>query len=199
MQVKTKARVAQLAQAEKEDTPGHDGTPLDEPPRPGSRAAQVVERRELQDQFLKVYTAVGTISGASQQTGVPRRSHYDWLENDPTYAERYAEAHDTAVDRAEQELRRRGVVGYDRPVFHGGKQVGTIREYSDACLIFYLKGRRRDVFGERMELGGPGGGPIVINPLAERTEAELVERTRELLARIEGTQRALGPGDDTEP
>jgi hypothetical protein len=64
------------------------------------------------------------------------------------------------VDSAEEELRRRGIYGYDKPIYYNGDKVGSATEYSDACLIFYLKGRRQDVFRERMEHSGPGGGPL---------------------------------------
>jgi hypothetical protein len=134
-------------------------------PRPGSLAAQRAATVADKDRFLEAYAAIGTISGAAQHAGIGKRTHYNWLAADPEYAARFGETHETAVDRAEQELRRRGVVGYDKPVYQGGKQVGTIREYSDTCLIFYLKGRRRDVFGDRQEHSGPGGGPIVTSPV----------------------------------
>lgn len=44
-----------------------------------------------------------------------------------------------AVERMENEARRRAVEGTLRPVFHGGAQVGEVREYSDTLLIFLLK------------------------------------------------------------
>jgi hypothetical protein len=129
-------------------------------PRPGSAAARTAAIAEKKAGFLKNYEAIGTVSGAAAQTPCDRRHVYDWLEDDPAFAEAFGHSRERAVDLAEQELRRRGVAGYDKPVFQGGKRVGTIREYSDACLIFYLKGRRRDVFGDRQELSGPKGGPI---------------------------------------
>ena len=33
-----------------------------------------------------------------------------------------------------------------RPVFHQGKEIGSIREYSDTLLIFMLKARRPATF-----------------------------------------------------
>lgn len=38
-------------------------------------------------------------------------------------------------DRVRSELLRRGVDGWDEPVYQGGKKVGTVRKHSDACLI----------------------------------------------------------------
>lgn len=129
-------------------------------PRPGSAAARLAAIAEKKASFLKNYEAIGTVSGAAAQTPCDRRHVYDWLEDDPAFAEAFGHSRERAVDLAEQELRRRGIAGYEKPVYQGGKHVGTIREYSDACLIFYLKGRRKDVFGEKREISGPDGGPI---------------------------------------
>lgn len=133
-------------------------------PRPGSAAARDAVLAEKKAAFLKNYEAIGTVSGAAAATPCDRTHIYDvWLKNDPAFAEAFGHSRERSVDLAEQELRRRGIAGYEKPVFQGGKRVGTIREFSDACLIFYLKGRRRDVFGEKRELSGPDGGPIITN------------------------------------
>lgn len=131
---------------------------LGKPVTSGTRR-QSLDKLEAQTAFLEAYTKTGTISGAARASGVGKRTHYAWL-SDPEYQQRFADAHETAVDAAEQELRRRGVYGYERPVFFQGEQVGSSTEYSDACLIFYLKGRRQDVFSDRIQHSGPGGGPL---------------------------------------
>jgi hypothetical protein len=110
--------------------------------------------------FLEAYRVVGVISQACEATGVGRRTHYEWMRTDPDYAEQFAETHEAVVDEAEAELKRRGIHGDAKPVFFKGVQCGTVQEKSDACLIFYLKGRRGDVFRDRGEISGPGGGPI---------------------------------------
>jgi hypothetical protein len=43
---------------------------------------------------------------------------------------------------------RRGVTGYDKPVYQQGRLVGTVREYSDTLLIFALKARAPDRYRE---------------------------------------------------
>lgn len=115
---------------------------------------------ERKTQLLEAYIQLGTVTGACRIADVSYSTHYDWLDTDPEYRARFEESHEAAVDLAEQELRRRGVNGTDKPVFYKGDVVATVREYSDACLIFYLKGRRGDIFRERTEIGGLGGGPI---------------------------------------
>ena len=64
-------------------------------------------------------------------------------------------------DFLEDEARRRGLEGTLRPVFHNGKEVGTIREYSDACLFFTLKCRNRAKYEgmPAVKVVTPGGDP----------------------------------------
>jgi hypothetical protein len=133
------------------------------PSKKGTAKSRVEDRASDQARFLTAFAIIGTISGAALAAKVGKRTHYNWLETDETYAARYEATHEEAIDKAEQELRRRGVEGYNKPVFQGGKMVGTIREFSDTCLIFYLKGRRKSVFGDKREVTGKDGGPIEAN------------------------------------
>ena len=65
------------------------------------------------------------------------------------------------MDAVEAEIRRRGVEGWDEPVFQGGKRVGVIRRYSDRMLEILAKAHRPK-FREntRVEVSGPAGGPV---------------------------------------
>jgi hypothetical protein len=158
---------------------------------------------ERQTAFLAALEVEGTLSDAARVSGVSRVTHYNWLNSDPTYQDRFRASFEKAVDTAERELRRRGVAGYDKPVFYQGEQTGTIREYSDACLIFYLKGRRGDVFRDRAEISGPGGGPIE-HSMAVDVSAIPLDRLRQMRAwMLEAArttlQPALGTGDSAAP
>lgn len=54
------------------------------------------------------------------------------------------------IESAEAELHRRGVDGWEEPVFDiKGNHCGDKRRYSDACLIFMLKSLKPDVFAEK--------------------------------------------------
>jgi len=54
-----------------------------------------------------------------------------------------------AVERAELELIRRGVDGWEEPVFDTrGNLAGYIRKFSDACLIFALKKLKPETFAD---------------------------------------------------
>ena len=93
-----------------------------------------------QEQFLAAYAACGNLTDAARSIGCDRRSHYDWLKSDPTYQQRYQEAHSEACDRLRSEARRRAVEGSEEPVYYQGVECGRIRKYSDTLLIFLMKG-----------------------------------------------------------
>ena len=107
--------------------------------------------RKKQRAFLLAYRTQGTIRAASELANVSRNSHAVWLREDPTYATRFQAAEDDARDAIDEEIKRRAMTGVDRPVFQGGKQVGTIREYSDVLLIFLAKGANPEKYRERTE------------------------------------------------
>ena len=67
------------------------------------------------------------------------------------FAAAWDEVEDAVADTMERELYRRAVEGVDKPVFHQGDEVATIREYSDTLLIFGLKGARPEKYRERTE------------------------------------------------
>ena len=114
--------------------------------------------------FLKAYSENGNIAQSAEITEIDRSTHYDWLNTDPDYKTAFIEAGEQAAERLEQEARRRAVDGVEKPVYQGGKKVGTVKEYSDTLLIFMLKGIKPEKYKDRVynEHTGADGGPIQI-------------------------------------
>jgi hypothetical protein len=134
--------------------------------------------------FLVAYCQTGTVTHAAVAARVSRRTHVNWMKNDPAYALAFADAREHAGDLLEREAMRRGVEGVRRFKFSpGGKpyrhpETGepySELEYSDTLLIFLLKGIRPEKYRERYEHTGPNGGPIRVQPvrLDHLTEEEL--------------------------
>ena len=75
------------------------------------------------------------VSDACKAVGIARQTHYNWMADDPDYANSITSLNDTAVDWVESKL-------YD-----------LIRLGDTTATIFYLKtkGRKRG-FNERLEL-----------------------------------------------
>jgi hypothetical protein len=125
----------------------------------------VKKRRELlQRKFLAAYARAGTIKGAACAARIKRGCHYNWLEKDPSYPERFEAAHEQVMDDWEAEAARRATKGVRRVVFYKGEPIidpatghpYTEHRYSDILLIFLLKGGRPDKYRERREVKTEG-------------------------------------------
>jgi len=129
--------------------------------KPKKRGRQTAaNRKALQAVFLRQFEASGEIGPSARTAGINRDTHYHWLQTDPAYRAAYADAEQMRVEILEKELRRRGLVGWDEPIFWRGQKIGDRRVYSDACLIFALKGEKPNKYRERHEHMGTDGAPL---------------------------------------
>ena len=104
--------------------------------------------------FLAAVSQCGVIARAADIAGVLRQSHYRWLNTDPEYPALFSAAMDEAVDRLEQEARRRATVGQRKLKFCNGKAVidpdtgkpYVEYDYSDTLLMFLLNGARPEKY-----------------------------------------------------
>jgi hypothetical protein len=128
--------------------------------------------------MLAAYRNTANIRKATEIAGICRRSHYDWLDNDETYAADFAAAGNEAIQNLEDEATRRAIEGVTEPVVHQGQftypqqldpETGkpmfdadgkpvisttplTIRKYSDTLLIFLLKGARPEKYRDNLKV-----------------------------------------------
>jgi len=130
---------------------------------------------------------------SSEQAGIHWTSHYHWLKHDPKYVEAFDAAREVAADRFEEEIYRRGFVGYDKPVTYRGKITDHYKEYSDVLAIFALKALRPGKYRENAifnQFGGPQQFNITFTnqPAQQRTEraetAERIETERILQSKV---------------
>jgi hypothetical protein len=101
--------------------------------------------------MLAAYIEHGTVFHACRATSMSRRTHYDWLQQDPAYASAFEDAKDAVADRLEQEAARRAKEGWPEPVFYKGEVCGHVHKFSDLLLIFLLKGLRPEKYRERVD------------------------------------------------
>ena len=166
------------------------------PRRTRRTAPTKAEQRADQDRFLAAYEAIQTVSGAARATTIGRRTHYDWLAHDDEYARRFAEADVVAIDKLEEEARRRALAGVNEPVFYQGKIVGHVARKSDTLLIFLLKGKRPEIYTERHEHTGAHGQAIRVASTAldlTTLSTEDLETLERLLARATPPRAGHGP------
>ncbi len=116
------------------------------------------------EKFLEAFRQTGNVTEAAEKAGVNRATPYKWRKKDPKFAKAWEEAEQEAADRLEREAWRRAVEGVEEPVYYKGKQIDSIRKYSDTLLIFLLKGNRPEKYADRVkqEIFGPDGGPIKV-------------------------------------
>ncbi len=154
----------------------------------------------LQRLFLEQFANIGVITAASKLCGVDRAMHYRWLQDKekyPEYGGQFLEASEMAADRAEAEMVRRGIIGWEEPVFGklpgketGTGKVGSRRMFSDRMLELCLKARRPEKFRERHEHTGAGGGPIQVQDLTMLTTAELLTRSEALVKLVRKEEKS---------
>ncbi len=103
-----------------------------------------------------------TVTAACKSAGIARSTWYKWLE-DPKFAKAVEEAYDQVTDEIETRL------------------LDRVRTGDTTAIIFALKGRRRQVYGDKREISGPEAGPIQVDVRAklESQLAAIAERRRE--------------------
>jgi hypothetical protein len=126
------------------------------------RTIRTLRKRE---QFLaELALNEGDVSASCAATGVGRRSMYDWREDDKDFAAAWDDVVEASTEKLEREAYRRAHDGVEEPVFYQGEVCGHIMKKSDTLLMFTLKARKPEKYRDnsKVELGGSGGGPIVV-------------------------------------
>lgn len=109
--------------------------------------------RHKKNRLLLAFAEHGNLTRACKDADITRRTHYNWLADDPEYVLQYADAQEAAADALEEVARDRAIGGKPREsnVTHG----------SDLLIIFLLKGLRpmkyRDNAKPDAEAQGVGG------------------------------------------
>lgn len=102
-----------------------------------------------------------THSEAAAEADAGHRTVYHWRKN-AEFEEDVLDAYNTGTALFEAECRRRALHGILKPIYQGGKRVGTVREFSDRLLEVKLRSRAPDRYRDRVsqEITGAGGGPV---------------------------------------
>lgn len=96
-----------------------------------------------QDILQSLRGTLGIINSACTQAGVSRKTYYNWIREDPDFAEKADEIIETQKDVGEAALLK------------------LIRDGDTAAIIFYAKTKLKDRgYVERKEITGKDGEPI---------------------------------------
>lgn len=161
--------------------------------------------------FLAAFAQLGTVTHAAKAAGVDRSAPYRWASTDDEFREAWDEAQAQATDALEREARRRAIEGVEEPVIHQGMMTMledpktgeirplTVRKYSDTLLIFLMKGANPAKYRDnsRVEVSGPGGGPIKSESKAEADIAIQPDQVADVLS-VLAAAGVVGGGSDDE-
>ncbi len=135
-------------------------------PRRYIKKGDIRTAKEIQDDFLEQYEALGNITLACKKAKVPRRTFYNWMddknESNAAFIEAFETSNKIAIGTLEAELHRRAVTGVRKGIFYKGKKVATELQLSDTLLMFLLKAKAPEKYKDRVanEHSGPDGKPI---------------------------------------
>ena len=155
-------------------------------------------RYQAQTAFLAEYERLGTVSAAAREIGIDRQTHYDWLSSDETYPDRWRGAQEGSTQTLEEVALARATKGQCVGVWFQGVRVGEEFRGSDQLLMFLLKSRRPDVYRDRYEVSGPGGGPIEVQAVRQDVLSRLTQEELEALMRINRGLTARSQAVETE-
>lgn len=138
---------------------------------------------------LQALSVVPVLNHAADVAKVHRQTIVQARKKDPEFDQACIDAMEAGIDYAEKEAFRRAVNGWAEPVIDRGRlmwqyrrevdEAGeeklvpvlgpdgqpiplTVNKHSDSLLQFVLKGRRREVYGDKQELTGANGGPVTV-------------------------------------
>ena len=127
--------------------------------------------------FLMAIQSGLSVWAGCRAARVPRTTIYRWQKADAAFAASWQEAWANRKDVIRDAAFRRGVLGVERPVFQGGKQVGTVREYSDNMLALLLSkiGVEDDVDGQGQDAGALDAKAGLLHKLLSITDTKTIE------------------------
>jgi len=141
--------------AKKKVTKRADVTPIKRGRRRGhAKAGTAAEVRRQKAAFLKQLKAsIGNVSHACECSGMTRKKAYDWRKSDNAFAEQWDAIVSCWTDQLEESAMRRAIHGgikrnYDR----NGNLISEEKVHETPLTIFMLRAKRRDIYGDKVEI-----------------------------------------------
>ncbi|UAK23999.1 hypothetical protein [Sphingomonas nostoxanthinifaciens] len=92
--------------------------------------------------FLETLAETSNVAASARVSGLSESNIYRKRRKDEDFRARWAAALREGVARLETMLLGRALNGVEKPVWHGGKKVGTMIEYSDRLALALLNAHR---------------------------------------------------------
>lgn len=111
--------------------------------------------------YLEALARTGLLGRSADGTGYRPGAFRELRKVDADFEEQVQESLQLYGECLEAELHRRGVEGWDEPVYQKGDHVGDVRRFSDACLLAKTKKCVRG-YGDRTELDVKVQGGVLV-------------------------------------
>jgi hypothetical protein len=134
---------------------------------------------ERRTKFLDRLAQTANVAVAARSVKKSISGAYQLRRRDPEFARAWEAALAEALDELETVVLERVVNGVEKAIFYGGKQCGTVRQYSDALAMFMLKAHRPELYGRVTALAEDPDGKA-----AADSQAELGRRLKALGDRL---------------
>lgn len=140
-------------------------------------------------QILELLASGFFVSEIATQLNITVRTIRQWRASDKVFAEDFADAESAFTDQIEREAIRRAKDGVLEPVINNGKVVFDAsgepmmtRKYSDGLIQFVLRGKRREVYGDKREVD-------------QKTTIDLAGSRNEIARKFEAVARSTEGGE----
>ena len=125
--------------------------------------------------FIELLRRTANVSRAAREAGLASSTVYRQRAKSKAFAADWDNAVAEALDALEESVMERVRDGVSRPIFYGGEQVGTVRQYSDQLAMFILKSKRPEIYTRL---------PHPVAEAEEMTEAEAETEFDRRMARL---------------
>ena len=153
--------------------------------------------QEKQKFLRKLVTTAGNVTKAAQAIRISRNTAYDHKKANADFAQAWNDVIEAVADQMEQEVFRRAVKGVLEPIYYKGQMVAKIRKFSDRLLEFGLKGKRPEVYRERLDLNAHHSGSLDVN--IQATIDQIYNDDGNPEPHFDPDPQAAGPTIDAEP
>ncbi len=143
----------------------------------GGRKACVRWSAKREALFLEALAASANVASSLRAAGLAETTVYRRRRRHAEFAAKWAAALREGYLKLEGEMLSRALAGVEKPVWHGGQQIGTVTEYNDRVALALLTAHRATVLGTAT--------PVVTVSL-EELRMRLRERLGEMNRRLGG-------------
>jgi hypothetical protein len=111
---------------------------------------------EKDAKFFEFLSQGGSVTAAAGAAGYTRSRVYERRKTDAEFAAAWDDLLGQGTDLLEDEALRRAMDGVEEPRFYEGEICVHVRKYSDTLMIFLLKARRPEKYGDKAQTDHTG-------------------------------------------